>query len=324
MKNIVVFLSVLLIAYSCRKTNSSPTSRQTDPVIQDTLNSWVKYLVKDSNYTYLEDVWFTNQNIGFTISNSQLFQTSDGGKIWLASGAIFDNIFNIQFLDSLHGFVQGNFIYTSTDGGVSWTQKKNAFGIYFQFVTPDIGYYFNPGGGLFSTSDGANTWTSILKPANTNNGQYPFFFLDSLTGFSMMNGNCYKTRNGGISWDMVSAVTTTKFDGFYKMQFLDTLNGYCGAKNELVKTTDGGKTWTASFKVQELDSNFHMFIIPQFFDVNNGYLMTSSGIYKTINGGKDWTTSCRIGNKKISGIHFLDMNTGWASTFDGFILALRQ
>jgi photosystem II stability/assembly factor-like uncharacterized protein len=51
--------------------------------------------------------------------------------------------------------------------------------------------------------------------------------------------------------------------------------------------------------------------------------MTSSGIYKTTNGGKDWTTSCRIGKKNISDMHFLDMNTGWSSTRDGFILALK-
>jgi photosystem II stability/assembly factor-like uncharacterized protein len=320
MKKILLFSFILVISYSCRKSNSTPGP--TDPVIKDTLNSWVKYFVKDS-FTYLEDVWFINRNVGFTITNYQLFQTSDGGKIWLASTAIIHNSYNIQFLDSVHGFVQGDYIYASTDGGITWAQKNGGVGIYFQFVTPDIGYYFSPGGGLFSTSDSATTWTSIFKPANNNNGRYPFYFLDSLTGFSMMNGNCYKTRNGGINWDMISAVTTTEFNGFYKMQFPDTLNGFCGANNELLKTTDGGKTWTTCFTVQEYDSNFHTFIIPQFFDANNGYLMTSSGIYKTTNGGKDWTTSCRISKKNISGIHFLDMNTGWASTFDGYVLKLN-
>jgi photosystem II stability/assembly factor-like uncharacterized protein len=327
MKKIIVFLSVLFIAYSCRKTNSTPTSGQSDHIIQDTLNSWVKYLVKDS-FTYLEDVWFVNRNDGFTITNYHLFKTSDGGKTWLASPAVIYNGYNIQFLDSLHGFAQGDNIYASTDGGITWIQKNLGAGIYFQFVTPDIGYYYSyaggPGGDLYRTIDGANTWTSIARATNYNGGNYPFYFLDSLKGFSMMNGNCYKTRDGGSNWDTISAVTTPEFKGFYKMQFLDTLDGFCGANNELLKTTNGGKTWTTSFKVQEYDSNFHTFIIPQFFDVNNGYLMTSSGIYKTINGGKDWTTSCRVGKKNISGIHFLDMNTGWASTFDGFILTLKQ
>lgn len=271
----------------------------------------------------MEDVWFINKTAGFTISNFQLFQTDDGGKTWLASPASIINSYNIQFLDSLHGFVQGDYMYTSGDGGITWTQKNGGVGIYFQFVTPEIGFYFSPGTGLFSTADGANTWTSVLKPANNNTQRYPFYFLDSLTGFSLTNGNCYKTRDGGTNWSMVSAVTTTEFNGYYKMQFLDTLNGFCGANNELLKTTDGGKTWSSSFVVQESDPNIHTFIIPQFFDVNNGYLMTSSGIYKTTNGGKDWTTSCRIGKKNISGIHFLDMNTGWASTFDGYILKLN-
>jgi photosystem II stability/assembly factor-like uncharacterized protein len=56
-----------------------------------------------------------------------------------------------------------------------------------------------------------------------------------------MDGNCYKTRDGGIKWDTISAVTTTEFKGYYEMQFLDTLNGCCGTDNELLKTTDGGK-----------------------------------------------------------------------------------
>src|SRR5579863_5913880 len=241
MKKIILFLFVLFIAYSCRKTNSIQAPGQTDPIIHDTLNSWVKYLVKDS-VTPLEDVWFINKNDGFTISNFQLFKTSDGGKTWLASLPTFYISDNIQFLDSLHGFVQGNNIYTSIDGGITWTQKNGGagyggVGIYFQFVTPDIGYYFAPGTGLYRTGDESNTWTSIFKPADYSNGRYPFYFLDSLTGFSLMNGNCYKTSSGGFNWDMVSAVTTLEFNGFYKMQFLDTLSGFCGANNELLKTT---------------------------------------------------------------------------------------
>ena len=139
----------------------------------------------------------------------------------------------------------------------------------------------------------------------------------------MANGNCYKTRDGGLRWDSVSHVTTDDFNGFYKMQFLDKLNGYCGAPNELLKTTDGGKNWNVIFKVTENNPDIHIFIIPQFFDVNNGYLMTSNGIYKTDDGGTNWTTSCRLSKNVISGINFIDMNTGWASTFDGYILKLN-
>ncbi|HLX55355.1 MAG TPA: YCF48-related protein [Aquella sp.] len=317
MKKILLFSSILIISCSCKKTNSTPT----DPVVQDTLNSWVKYLVSDSTNS-LYDVWFINQNVGFTINNYSLFQTSDGGKSWKIVASI-EVGYNIQFLDSLNGFIQGNNFFTTSDGGKTWTKKNSGQGIYFQFVNKNIGFYFNYGDGLYSTHDGGNNWTAIFKPTTIDTEKYPFYFLDSLTGFSMMNGSCYKTRDGGANWDIVSNVTAQQFNGFYKMQFLDTLNGYCGAPNELLKTTDGGKTWTMIFKAIEYNPNIHTFIIPQFFDVNNGYVMTSSGIYKTTNGGKDWTTSCRVSKKNISGIHFLDMNTGWASTFDGYVLKLN-
>jgi photosystem II stability/assembly factor-like uncharacterized protein len=269
---------------------------------------------------YLEDVWFINRNVGYTLTNYSVFQTTDGGNTWQTSANI-NGGYNIQFVDSLHGFVQGSSFYFSGDGGKSWIMKNAGIGIYFQFLTPEVGFYFN--GELYNTQDGGSNWASILKSPSTSTGNYPFYFLDSLTGFSMINGNCYKTRDGGLRWDSVSHVTTDDFNGYYKMQFLDTLNGFSGAPNELLKTIDGGKTWTTSFKVIENNPDIHTFIIPQFFDVNNGYLMTSSGIYKTTNAGKDWTTSCRIGRKSITGMHFIDMNTGWASTTDGYVLRLN-
>ena len=136
----------------------------------------------------------------------------------------------------------------------------------------------------------------------------------------MLNGNFLKTEDGGNIWQIVANVTLANFTGFYKMQLLDTLTGYCATPDGLLKTINGGKTWTNCLPVTGLSSNF---IIPRFFDVNNGYCMTSDGIYKTTNGGVNWTTSCRISSHQFSGIHFLDMNTGWACTFDGYVYSLK-
>ncbi len=320
MRKMLFFSSILMIACSCRKSNAIPAP--VDPVIEDTLNSWVKSVVVDTANN-LEDVWFINRNTGYTVTNFSVFQTTDGGNTWQTLARV-NGGYNIQFVDSLHGFVQGSTFYSSSDGGKTWTQKNAGGGIYMQFLTKDAGFYFNPySNDLSSTKDGGNSGTSILKFSSTTNGKYPFYFLDSLAGFSMANGNCYKTGDGGLHWDTVSHVTTDDFNGFYKMQFLDTLNGYCGAPNELLKTTDGGKNWTVIFKVTENNPDIHIFIIPQFFDVNDGYLMTSDGIYKTNDGGKNWTTSCRLSRKSITGMHFIDMNTGWASTTDGYVLKLN-
>ncbi len=94
------------------------------------------------------------------------------------------------------------------------------------------------------------------------------------------------------------------------MQFLDTLTGYCGTANGLLKTTDGGKTWTNCLPKTSY------YIIPYFFDANNGYCLESSRIMKTTDGGLNWTVSCQLpSGDAISGFHFIDMNTGWASTF---------
>ena len=140
MRKILIFSSALIVVCSCRKSNSSPAP--TDPVVQDTLNSWVKSVVVDTANN-LEDVWFINRNTGYTVTNFSVFQTSDGGNTWQTLAAV-NGGYNIQFVDSLHGFVQGSSFYSSGDGGKTWTQKNAGGGIYMQFLTREVGFDFNP------------------------------------------------------------------------------------------------------------------------------------------------------------------------------------
>ena len=56
--------------------------------------------------------------------------------------------------------------------------------------------------------------------------------------------------------------------------------------------------------------------------------MTDNGIYKTTNGGQSWSTSCRIATgSTFYSVYFLDINTGWAATYNtstgGYILMLK-
>ncbi len=314
-------LPVLLIIFfilSCKKTNSNPNLPPT-PVTPDTLNAWIKYPKIDSNSLIgFEDIWFTDSVHGIGATSGQTMSSVDGGKTWKYLPGTYGG-YNIQFLDSLHGFVQGDYLSTTTDGGKTWTTNTKSGGLYLQFITTTAGFTYDAG--IYSTHDGGNSWTSIFSPLVSANGRYPFYFLDSLKGFSLMNGNSYKTVNGGINWQILGSVTTLDFSSFYKMQFLDTLNGYCGAPNGLLKTSDGGKTWNYCLSITEPAASF---IVPQFFDVNNGYCMTSNSILKTTDGGQTWTISCKLTTQFLLGIHFLDMNTGWACTADGFVLRLKS
>jgi photosystem II stability/assembly factor-like uncharacterized protein len=315
----ITCLLITFIIFSCKKSNTNSNSIPT-PATQDTLNTWIKYPKIDSNSLIgFEDIWFTDSIHGIGVTSGQTMSSGDGGKTWKYLPGTYGG-YNIQFLNNLNGFVEGgDYLSTTTDSGKTWTTSAKGGGIYLQFITTTTGFTYDAG--IYSTHDGGNSWTSIFLPlVPTANERYPFYFLDSLKGFSMMNGNSYKTVDGGANWQMLGSVTNLDFSSFYKMQFLDTLNGYCGAPNGLLKTSDGGKTWNYCLSVTEPAASF---IVPQFFDINNGYCMTSNSILKTTNGGQTWTVSCKLATQFLLGMHFLDMNTGWTCTADGYVLSLK-
>ena len=112
--------------------------------------------------------------------------------------------------------------------------------LYFQFINATTGFYSDGSTGIYKTYDAGNHWTWIF-----NQGQqfYPFYFLDSLTGFLINAGKFYKSIDGGINWVLVSSGVSTSGQGFYKMQFLRYVNRVFGHAPGFVKTTDGGRTW---------------------------------------------------------------------------------
>jgi photosystem II stability/assembly factor-like uncharacterized protein len=312
----ILFFSLIVIVYSsCNKSNSNnPTPSGGG---QDTLNNWVK---GSSAGAELDDVWFLTEKTGFVAANAIYTSTDSGKNFTGANGTSNFKVFNLQFLDNLYGFAQGvNQLAVTRDGGASWTLKSlptnNAFTS--QFLFPSTGYYNDYSLGLYKTTDSGSTWRQIYSGA----GQGPnfiFSFVDTLHGFLMVNGNFSKTVDGGISWQSVTTgVTGPSFTTYYKMQFLDTLTGYCASPAGLFKTSDGGKTWSNLLPVATT------YMVPFFLDKTNGYCLAANAIYKTTNGGNSWDISCKLGTDDFSGMYFLNMNTGWATTFGGYVLRLH-
>lgn len=321
MRRILFLPLVFLIFLSCSKNNqSSSTTPPVNPTPADTLNSWVPGGTVGGTIN-LQDIWFVDNLNGFIAAPTQLFSSTDGGLNW----AVIPNttgfsLINLQFLDKLNGFAQGSSqMESTTDGGLHWsiTQLPTASAINFQFITPTTGFYNDEVTGIYKTVNGIISWNQIV---NGTGGQQltPFYFLDSLNGFMMNNGNFSKTVDGGAHWLLISSnVTITFTSGFYKMQFLDSANGFCASPNGLLKTTDGGVTWSNTLKVAT------GLMAPYFLDTKNGYCLANNYIRKTTDGGATWTVSCELANDTFSGLHFLDMNNGWACTIGGKVLILK-
>ena len=316
MKRFLFFSLSICLSLSCSKSNSNSGTPSTTEV--DTLNNWVK--VTNAGFE-LDDIWFTDIKTGFVAGATSIFSTTDSGNTWtVVPNTSSFKVYNIQFLDSQHGFVQGSTqLGITVDGGKTWSLKSIASGYAytFQFVTPGTGYYNDYKKGIYKTTDTGTTWNLIYD--GTGKGpNFIFDFLDSSNGFNLVNAHINKTIDGGNNWQLVTSnITDTSFETFYKMQFLDTLHGYFGSPNGLFKSSDGGKSWSNVLAVQTT------FMVPHFFDNNNGYCLAANKIYKTTDGGNNWTVSCKLGQDDFSGMHFLDINTGWATTFGGFVLRLK-
>jgi photosystem II stability/assembly factor-like uncharacterized protein len=327
MRIVLLCVFAFVLCQSCSKSNTTPTPVTPpkpdtpnlplslyNPKPLDTLNDWVRI---GRVATVLEDIWFTSNSNGFMISDNCLLKTTDNGITWTQIPNTNNHfVFNIQFVDDQNGFVQGSQLGITQDGGNTWVYKTlsdNSI-LYFQFVSATTGFYADLTQGIKKTTDAGAHWTSVQTSAQRN---FPFYFLDSLRGFSMGGGDFSLSTNGGTNWALKTAHVTTYDNRFYKMQFLDTLTGYCATPNGLLKTINGGINWTNCLA----DST--TFMIPYFIDSNNGYCLDKNTIYKTTNGGQSWTVSCKLLTDTFSGFHFLDMNTGWASTFGGYFLRLK-
>ncbi len=325
MKKIVLLSLVTFLWGACSKTESPPNpttpivpTPPSPPASVDSLIDWVKIGKPSSS---VQDIWFTNQNTGFITNDTLILTSTNNGGSWSTVPNTTDpHIFNIQFLDDQNGFVQGNnLLGTTYDGGSTWSFKQLAStnALLFQFTDILHGFFLDPLNGLYKTNDGGDHWV------NTHQIGITFFFIDSLNGFLMDGSRVDKTIDGGANWQPRGSGFTATVRDFLKMQFLDSLHGYCATENGLLKTTDGGFTWTTSLPPQQNPTALTSFIIPYFLDINNGYCLSRNIIYKTTDGGINWTMSCKLGNDTFSGFHFLDMNTGWAGTFGGYVLRLK-
>lgn len=161
--------------------------------IYKTLNGGNDWIIQYTSpqLTLILDLEFINQNIGFCVGQDlyfpQLWKTTDGGNTWsiiTIDGVNAHNLGTLYFLDSLHGWAAGDWLYKTVDGGDSWTMLAGPFFDEFsdiQFSTPDIGWYTGFFG-INKTTNGGSTW---IQQTTGGDGWHPssLYFIDSDTGY---------------------------------------------------------------------------------------------------------------------------------------------
>jgi photosystem II stability/assembly factor-like uncharacterized protein len=177
-------------------------------------------------------------------------------------------------------------------------------------IIPDVG---DPK--IIRTTDGGATWTVVYS--GTIGTVRDIAFSTPMNGSAAIldDGMCalLRTTDGGLNWSEVSQ-NTDEERYVTDLQLPTNAIGYgVGPWADLAKTTDGGASWgwiALNLSLGQLPTGVH------FLDENVGF-MTCDGfpaggnLYKTSNGGISWDSTYYYSSYDLSGVVFVDANTGF-------------
>jgi photosystem II stability/assembly factor-like uncharacterized protein len=320
------FFILIIVGYSCRKSNYVPTVISPAP---DLLLRW--NVIATLSGKTLSDIWFTSVSRGFTLGD-KIYQTLDGGMSWaeIQNTSGINNFLNLFFVNTRFGFAQGaSQLATTFDGGQSWTVKKlpTTSGLTIFFADSSEGFIGDEnGGGLIKTNDAGNTWVNNFNDGGMPQGYYPYF-INSDTGFvATGSGKLAATSDGGLTWQIRTTYLPVNQNPktYNQLFFLDRNNGFYACPSGIMKTVDGGQSWQ-NVLLDSIDGTFINTVnVIRFVDANTGYYKGLTAIYKSSDGGQSWSLNCKLGSDHFIGMYILDTHTGWACTDKGRILRIQN
>jgi photosystem II stability/assembly factor-like uncharacterized protein len=162
-----------------------------------------------------KSIAFGRWNVGAAVgTGGQIIQTTNGGVNWtMVVSSVGASLFGVAFADSANAFAAGNNrIARSTDGGLTWSLAWTPSAVLWDVTTFSaqlvvaVGYKSSPTRGIaYRSTDLGITWDSLVVSPGAELKAVSFCSRD--TGFVLSStGGIYKTRNGGSTWDSVSAL----------------------------------------------------------------------------------------------------------------------
>ncbi len=289
---------------------------------ENNFDVWHRLIINDE----FKGVFFTNENIGYTIAYRRVLKTIDGGLNWSYLSAFPTNQFtsalnSITFTDSITGFAGGPpcRIAKTTDAGYTWYQTSvtglsDTIGSINKifFINKTTGWAVTTRGGILKTTDSGENWFAQL-----NAGISVIFnsicFIDSLYGWTAnSNSRPYKTTDGGNIW--VQQTNLNIWQG-RDVFFNDYLSGFILESNKLYRTIDGGTNFN-------LISDVTGFSIAAKFSYysDSTIFITGYRTYRSIDAGNTWIDFPELTGTKITGLSLLSRGYGYASGELGLIM----
>jgi len=228
---------------------------------------------------------------------------------------------------------QGGQIVKTTDGGVTWNVLTTT-----QFNTSwlDFVHFFDANNGIAvgdpTTTTGTDFWIYTTNNAGVTWTQVPFGSIpNSLTGetgivnyfssvgntlwFSTTKGRVFKTTDMGMTWSQASTGLTYYMNVYFK----DANYGIVVSDSTpytMRKTINGGTTWTAltptGYEVKHPNLAFVPGTTSTWVDVAS---YPSNGSSMSMDDGATYV-NVDSGSVPFTSVAFLDINTGWAGSFN--------
>jgi photosystem II stability/assembly factor-like uncharacterized protein len=297
------------------------------------------------NFTYLDRIFFLNENLGWAIGGGSIgglspyFYTTDGGENWYLD----DEWYNIEgsdivFVNPDTGFIAGGYgvIYKTVNGGQSWTgiqtpATQNVIHLFFVDENngwATLGQYSE--GNILHTLDGGDTWALQQVFLSLTSQIEVIYFLNDCIGYGggvihdYINDDTYtaimKTENQGVLWDTIYLSKNTHYS-FYDIYFYDKLNGWAVGRTPyeylILHTNNNGETWEEQTIAGTPEPNILSCIY--FINDTTGWIGSVEpeygAIYFTNNGGEDWQMQQEF-YVPIWDIQMLNRDIGWAIGFD--------
>lgn len=186
-----------------------------------------------------------------------------------------------------------------------------------EFPSPDAAYITGDMGLIYKSTDAGKTWNQIYDFGPFSSLSDPNF-INVDTGFVSVNGEVYRTLDGGVSWTGIKAnwsqsasITISRIKITEKKIYTTFVSN---DTTYFLKSDDYGTNWITVFQNYEMNAQpYHFSMI----DSLNGYFVNPNEleqVLKTTNGGLSFSDTLVVTNGKMvpqAKYDFTDLQNGY-------------